>query len=142
MDRELVYSKLEALRGFVERIRSRTPASVEALRSDPDLQDIVSVNLERAVQVCVDIAAHIVAESSQPPPTTMAGGFEALARLGIVSEELALQLKKAVGFRNIAVHTYQDIDWEVVHAIATTRLHDFIRYAECVSKAIASAERD
>jgi uncharacterized protein YutE (UPF0331/DUF86 family) len=29
-----------------------------------------------------------------------------------------------VGFRNIAVHAYDRIDWSVVHALATTRLGD------------------
>jgi hypothetical protein len=37
----------------------------------------------------------------------MAGSFEGLLGLGILSEELALRMKKAVGFRNIAIHEYK-----------------------------------
>lgn len=43
MDRELVESKLEALRQFVQRIRDKTPMSAHALSGDADLQDIISV---------------------------------------------------------------------------------------------------
>ena len=138
MDRELVFSKLDALRGFVERIRGKTPASADVLSDDVDLQDIISVNLERAVQTCVDIAAHIIAGSEEPPPSTMGASFDALQHLGVIPSELALRLKMAVGFRNIAVHTYQDIDWRVVYVIATERLHDFSQYASCVDAALAA----
>ena len=140
MDRELIESKLEALRQFVRRIRDKTPTSVRTLSGDADLQDIISVNLERAVQVCVDIAAHIIADSEEAPPATMGASFDALQRLGVLPAELALQLKRAVGFRNIAVHTYQDIDWSVVFEIVTTRLDDFGRFAGCVAATLSSEE--
>ena len=134
MDRELIEAKLEALRQFVERIRSKTPATVDGLAGDADLQDIISVNLERAVQVCVDIAAHIIAESDEPPPTTMGASFDALHRLGVVPAEMALQMKRAVGFRNISVHAYQSVDWALVYEIITTRLDDFRRFAAAVAE--------
>lgn len=41
----------------------------------------------------------------------------------------ALQLRKAVGFRNIAVHSYSSIDWAVVQAIVTRHLGDFEDFA-------------
>ena len=53
-------------------------SSVEVLEGDRDAQDILSVNLTRAVQPSVDVAAHVVAESDRSSPDTMA---EALGRL-------------------------------------------------------------
>lgn len=55
MDQQLVEEKLEALRHCVQRVQDKCPASVDGLMNDNDLQDIVSVNLTRAVQLCVDI---------------------------------------------------------------------------------------
>ena len=89
MDSEVVAAKLESLRRCVGRIRDKTPDAVETLAADYDLQDIISVNLERAVQACVDIAAHLIADSEATPPATMAAGFTALHSLGILPEELA-----------------------------------------------------
>ena len=57
MDRDVVNSKLESLSRCVERVRTRTPTSVEALSASYDAQDILCLNLERAVQACVDKAA-------------------------------------------------------------------------------------
>lgn len=45
-------------------------------------------------------------------------------------------MKKVVGFRNVAVHNYEAIDWQLVHAIATRHLDDFTRFASAIAEAI------
>jgi uncharacterized protein YutE (UPF0331/DUF86 family) len=134
MDKEVISAKLESLRRCIERIKAKTPSTAAALLQDNDLQDIISVNLERAVQLCVDIASHIIAESEMPVPGTMGESFEQLRRLDLISNDLATHMKKAVGFRNIAVHTYQEINWEMVYSIITKQLSDFVQFAIAVSK--------
>ena len=124
MDRDVVTAKLESLRHRVERVRTRTPASVEELSSCYDAQDIICLNLERAVQACVDIAAHIVSDTECTVPDSMAGTFDALERQGVLSRDLTERMRRAVGFRNISVHAYQTLDWEIVYSIATERLGD------------------
>ncbi len=135
MDKNLIHVKLERLRRCVERIKAKTPSNEQALFDDYDLQDILCVNLERAVQVCVDLASHLIAESELAPAANMADCFEQLRRLGVLSDELAARMKKAVGFRNIAVHAYQDINWRIVYAIITHRLNDFVDFAKAVARA-------
>jgi len=49
MDRDLIEAKLESLRRCVERIASKTSASADQLAGDPDSQDIIALNLQRAV---------------------------------------------------------------------------------------------
>jgi uncharacterized protein YutE (UPF0331/DUF86 family) len=134
MDKEIVSSKLESLRRCVQRIKDKTPSASVALLSDNDLQDIICVNLERAVQVCVDLASHIIAESDMQAPGSMGESFERLRKLDLISDELAERMKKAVGFRNVVVHAYQEINWEIVYAIITTRLGDFVEFAQAVSR--------
>ena len=48
----------------------------------------------------------------------------------VISSTLAMRLKKAVGFRNIAVHNYEAIHWDVVHRIATEHLDEFAEFAK------------
>lgn len=104
MDREVVEQKLESLRRCLQRIDSKCPEDADTLAADFDLQDIVSLNLSRAVQLCVDIGAHMISGMNVPPPDTMGQTFDILAQFGLLPAELAHSLKKAVGFRNIAVH--------------------------------------
>jgi uncharacterized protein YutE (UPF0331/DUF86 family) len=41
-------------------------------------------------------------------------------------------MKRAVGFRNISVHTYDQIDWVIVFDICRNRLGDFAEFARSV----------
>jgi len=57
-----------------------------------------------------------------------------LAEKKIISEILAEKLAKAVGFRNIAVHSYQSINWDTVFQIITTELEDFKQFIKEIMK--------
>ncbi len=133
MDREVVEQKLESLRRCLRRIETKCPADAATLASDLDLQDIVSLNLSRAVQISVDISAHLIAGMEVPPPDTMGQTFDILAQAGVLNSELAVSLKKAVGFRNVAVHSYENINWEIVHSIVKYHLADFSAFAKVVA---------
>lgn len=132
MDREVIAQKLESLRRCLQRVAEKCPPSAEILGADLDRQDILALNLSRAVQLCVDIGAHLVAGRNVPPPATMGETFDVLAGLGIMTPELAIRMKNAVGFRNIAVHNYEAINWQIVHAIATRHLDDFKDFARSI----------
>jgi uncharacterized protein YutE (UPF0331/DUF86 family) len=137
MDREVIEQKLESLRRCLQRVAEKCPSDPDALGRDPDLQDIVTLNLTRAVQLCVDLGAHLIADMDVPPPDTMGQTFDALAHAGAIPERLAQQLKKAVGFRNIAVHHYEEIDWTIVHRIALHHLSDFTEFAKVIASKLA-----
>jgi uncharacterized protein YutE (UPF0331/DUF86 family) len=129
VERDVIASKLESLRRAVARVEARYPATPEALLADADAQDIVSLNLTRAIQLCVDVGAHLVAKLELPVPETMGATFDTLTEAGILDDDLASRLRRAVGFRNMAVHPYRAIDWRLVHALASTRLGDFTAFA-------------
>jgi uncharacterized protein YutE (UPF0331/DUF86 family) len=132
MDREVIEQKLESLRYCVQRIQAKCPADAHTLATDADLQDIVGLNLSRAVQVSVDIGAHIISTTDVPPPDTMGQTFDLLAQAGVLPPELASSLKKTVGFRNIAVHSYETINWQIVHSNAKNHVVDFSEFARVV----------
>jgi len=135
VDRILIDQKLESLRRCIQRVESKLPDSVEALKEDLDAQDIVALNLTRAVQICVDIAAHWLADHSEAlAPKTMGQTFEALSQAGFIEKELAERMKKAVGFRNVMVHSYDEIDWAIVYAIGHRHLDDFKVFTRAFSK--------
>ena len=133
MDREVVEQKLESLRRCLRRIETKCPTDAATLVADIDLQDIISLNLSRAVQISVDIGAHLIAGMEVPPPDTMGQTFDLLAQEGMLNNELASSLKKAVGFRNIAVHNYENINWGIVHSLVKYHLADFSEFAKVVA---------
>ncbi len=120
------------LRYCVQRVRDKRPETADALGADLDAQDIITLNLTRAVQISLDIVAHILAETKSKTPDTMGRAFQYAAESGIIDSVLAAQMIKAVGFRNIAIHNYQIIDWTIVHSISHTELKDFETFATAI----------
>lgn len=136
MDKDVVSNKLESLRRCLQRVKDKTPATVDLLVEDYDLQDIIALNLERAIQTCVDIGLHIISDLEIPVPETMAQTFETLKKAGCLDEATTERMVKSVGFRNTAVHAYQEIDWDIVYRIITEHLDDFRDFARQILKLI------
>ncbi|AHC16508.1 hypothetical protein L21SP2_3168 [Salinispira pacifica] len=102
------------------------------MSTDLDAQDIIVLNIERAVQQCVDISAHVLVSRGLRAPSSMSAGFSDLASAGILDVDLAGRLSRAVGFRNIAVHEYQEMDVQILYSIISMHLDDFREFARCV----------
>lgn len=134
MDRVLIDQKLETLRYCIARIAEKCPTEPAQLESDADLQDIVVLNLTRSIQLCVDIASHLISASDEAAPATMGDALSKLAQLEILDNKLASKLRQAVGFRNIAIHNYDKVDWAIVHDICSRRLDDFRQFASAISR--------
>ena len=117
--------KVDSILRCLNRIDDRIPESESAFLRDYDAQDVVILNLSRAVQLCVDIATHILSTTNQPVPAMMAEAFVSLERIRIISPEIADKMKKSVGYRNVAVHNYDDIDLSITYDIAHKHLSDF-----------------
>ena len=137
MDEQLVAQKLKSLRRCIWRVESKLPNSVETLLTDLDAQGIVSLNLTRAVQMSVKIASHwLVGHRKSTAPKTMEEAFEALANSGTIKPELAVRMQKLAGLRNLIIHNYDDVNWEIVFAICQYHLIDFRAFAKVFSDLI------
>jgi uncharacterized protein YutE (UPF0331/DUF86 family) len=134
MDQRLIKEKLESLRRCVGRVEEKRAGTHESLATDPDRQDIIALNLTRAIQICVDLGAHLLAGTDCAAPQSMAETFTRLADAQIISESLGKSMRAAVGFRNVAVHQYQAIDWAMVHQLTHEQLDDFRAFAAAVSR--------
>ena len=62
----------------------------------------------------------------------MGQSFDRLLELGVIDQQLSSKMKKSVGFRNLAVHNYDAIDWAIVHAISRHHLNDFKDFAQAI----------
>ncbi|NBX18853.1 MAG: DUF86 domain-containing protein [Proteobacteria bacterium] len=135
-NKTLILEKLDTVARCLERVRDKSPATLQELSVDLDRQDIIILNLERAIQACVDIATHFTSHTPLPVPVTMADSFEVLASAGVITRQTADRMKKAVGLRNILVHEYQKIDWSILWSVITNHISDFQIFAQEVQTAV------
>lgn len=90
--------------------------------------DALVLNIERACQAAIDMGMHIVAARSLGIPQSNAQTFDLLSDAGVISADLAGSLKRMAGFRNIAIHDYQELDQAVISFILRQGYQDLVRF--------------
>ena len=138
MDAVLV-RKAASLERCVARVRSKYIGHEAEFDTDIDLQDIVVLNLQRACQLAIDMALRIGRTRRLALPADTAEMFRILAQAGLITRDLGESLKRMVGFRNVAVHEYQELDLAKVRPIIETRLDDLATFAKAMIAADPSA---
>lgn len=124
VDKAVFVAKVAQIEKCLNRVKSRRPASLEQFVTDVDSQDVVLFNLMQAIQGCIDLAAHVVSDEGYGMAGSMQEFFYLLQENRVISLELAEQMAKAVGFRNLVAHEYAKLDLGQIYAIATDGLKD------------------
>jgi len=112
-------------------------AALEAIRAEGEQAYLSGLHtrlaaeraLQLAVQTCIDVAAHLVAELGLRTPEDYRDTFRGLGERGHLDRALADRLGDAAGLRNILVHEYLEIDPREVWA-ALERLDDLRAFAD------------
>jgi uncharacterized protein YutE (UPF0331/DUF86 family) len=110
VDREIFSRRLEALRGYLKSLRAFREADEAEFVREPALHHLAERYLHLAVEACLDLANHWIADRSLPTPDANRDTFTILERAGELAPGLAERLRRSAGFRDILVHEYLDID--------------------------------
>lgn len=129
VDIDIVTSRLRDLTLRIQRIRLHCSPTPEELAGNQDALDLVSFNLMLAVQACLDVASHIIADESWEPVTTSADSFQCLEQHSVISMATAKTLALASGLRNVVAHEYAGIRPGLVHKAATDGLAGLEQFA-------------
>jgi uncharacterized protein YutE (UPF0331/DUF86 family) len=113
--------RLEELIGRLDDIRRRGRSAYD---EDAELRLATQHGLQLSIQICIDVAARILASTGHKAPDRYQGLFTDLKSEGL-DERLASDLARAAGLRNILVHDYLEIDddiiWEALEHLGDLR---------------------
>ncbi|HVA20502.1 MAG TPA: DUF86 domain-containing protein [Candidatus Micrarchaeia archaeon] len=84
------------------------------LGADPDRLGAVTYACITAIEGCLDVAQHCCAAEGWGPPASNADAMRLLGRHGVLEPLPAQSLVRAVGFGNVLVHGYVDVDEAIV----------------------------
>lgn len=113
----------------------RRLAVAENLASDLKERRFVEHTLQLAIQACLDAASHIVSDDRLGEPQTNQDLFRLLQQAGLISREIAENLRAAAGFRNILVHGYAEVDDRVTLDLLEHHLDDLLAYVQALRAA-------
>lgn len=113
VDEARVARLLRAIADDLAVLRAEAGATAER-RADPLWLRGVKYVFVTAIEGCVDVAQHVCSSEGWGPPATNADAVRLLGRHGALPVEVADAVARAVGFRNVLVHDYVDVDDRIV----------------------------
>jgi uncharacterized protein YutE (UPF0331/DUF86 family) len=126
---DVLLNKAATIERAVARAREEYQHDPASFSRNYSRQDAAILNIQRACEAALDMGQHLIRRDRLGVPQSSRDVFELLARAKRISPELASQLKRMVGFRNIAVHDYTALQLPIVEAIIRERLDDFLHYS-------------
>jgi uncharacterized protein YutE (UPF0331/DUF86 family) len=93
-------------------------------------QDAISMNLERACELAIDIANHLIKSRKLGLPQDSRDSFALLQQAGLITIEQMNGLQAMIGFRNTLVHQYQKLNLRIMVNVIEHHLRELLDFAQ------------
>ena len=103
-----------------------------AFQQDKKLRKAIEWSIVSAVEICVNIGRHIISQKSYRIPDNSREVFEVLSENEAITEPVLKKMKMAVGYRNMAIHRYGDIDTNTTYIIMKKNYKDIEEFLKQV----------
>ena len=113
--------RFEEILGILERLAD-TPWA--RFSTDPEKYGSTERFLQLAVEVLDDLGAHVVARARVGPVASYGDVPARLLEAGYLTETQAHTWRRIIGFRNVLVHDYLEVDLTIVFDVLQNRLDD------------------
>jgi uncharacterized protein YutE (UPF0331/DUF86 family) len=133
MVKDIILNKTSIIERCLMRVKEVYDNNPENL-NDYTKQDSIILNIQRAVEATIDIAMHIVSSMRLGIPQNSRDAFEVLFNHGIIDEAIYIKIKGMIGFRNIAVHNYQQINISLLQKVIEKHLGDFEEFITQINR--------
>ena len=137
----VVLSKIESIERCVKRIDELYNLN-EELEDKYMLEDAITLNIQRACQQAIDLAMYLWSKLALGLPKESRESFKILNKAKLLSNEITVKMEKMVGFRNVAIHQYQDLERETVFYIADKGKEDFLIYSREVLEILKNSAKN
>jgi len=132
---DVLLNKASAIERCLSRVREEYLGHEAALETDLTRQDSVVLNLQRACEASIDLAMHVSRRQSLGLPQDARDAFTLLENARVIPADIASHMRAMVGFRNVAVHQYQNLSIPVLRSILEHHLDDFTAFIRCLIQA-------
>jgi len=125
---KIIDRKIQELESYIKQLRIFQKYSYEEIEKDKEKLWAVEHGLQISIQIIMDVGNHIIAKMGENQIENYTDVFDRLAELNILPKEFAESIRLMVGFRNIIVHRYSDVNIHIVYDILQNKLYDFERF--------------
>ncbi len=125
----VIINKYDSIQKCIKRVNEEYDNNIDNLYDYKKLDPIV-LNIQRACESAIDIAMYIVSSRKLGIPQTKKDAFIKLEEAKLISKEMSTNMQKMIGFRNIAVHDYKQIDEEILKDVIENHISELLDFAK------------
>ncbi len=122
---EVILNKIAVIERRLKRVEEEYAQNEPELETNHTRQDAIVLNLLRASEAAIDLAMHVARTRKLGLPQESREAFSLLEKAGWIEPELSQRMRAMVGFRNVAVHDYQNLNLEILKSVLDNHLDDF-----------------
>lgn len=129
---DIVIAKVASIQRCVQRAREEYAAAQVDFDTNYTRQDAAILNVVRACELAIDLANHTIRQRKLGIPTSSRESFELLRAANAIDENLLTKMTHMVGFRNVVIHSYQQVDIAIVRIVVERDLNDVLAFADAI----------
>jgi uncharacterized protein YutE (UPF0331/DUF86 family) len=130
MVNDVLINKAATIERCIKRVREEYAKAGSNFATDYSRQDAAILNIQRACEAALDVGQHLIRAKRLGVPQSSRDVFTLLAQANWIDTNIAENMKRMVGFRNIAVHDYQALLLPIVENIIANHLDDFVNFSK------------
>jgi uncharacterized protein YutE (UPF0331/DUF86 family) len=134
VDQQKLSSRLSALESYLAELRAFRAYLRDQFIAEPALHHLAERYLHLACEAVLDIAQHVIADQGYTQAATYKNAIEVLHEEGLIDQDQSDRLKRWMGFRNVLVHLYLEIDHGRVYDAIREDLGDLEEFAAQISE--------
>lgn len=132
VDQELLAEKTKLLAEYIGDLEEKVGVGLNELKENKILRRYLERTLHLAVEACLDIGNHLIADLELREPQDYKDIMVVLAEAGYLPPDRLDNFKKMAQFRNVIVHDYVRIDPEILIGILRKNIDDLRLFARLV----------
>lgn len=132
-NKAVILNKFETIEKSINRINEEYECNFNNLK-DYRKMDMIVLNLQRACEAVLDLAMYVVSTRKLGLPQNKREAFILLEENKIIDSAMSKNMQGMVGFRNIAVHDYKEIDKGILKDVIENHLTDLLDFARLLLK--------
>ncbi len=124
INQEIIRKRLNKLDEYLDILKNLSNYSFEEFVNDPERYGSTERFLQLAIESIIDIGTHIIADEALGNVNWYSDVPKILAEKGYITSEQSEYWIRMIGFRNVLVHEYVEIDRRIVFDVLNSHLDE------------------
>lgn len=121
-DLTIIENKISAVHKYLKILERYKQYTQKEIINDIDRKGALERYLYLIMQATIDLSEAVIAYKSLRKPSTMSESFHILREEEIITADLAEEMIKMTGCRNVIAHDYEKLNYDILYDVLQKRL--------------------